>query len=284
MSAETLRLIVHGAAGRMGRRVVALAVEDPLVSLVGGIDRPGSPAIGQDLAVLAGLSASGVPLVDNWAAVDAGSSSSAGGAGRCVIDFSLPEAVDACVESCVRHQLPLVVATTGLEPSQHETLRGAAASIPICWAPSMSLAVNLTMRLAQQVTAALKDVVGGVDIEILERHHRYKEDAPSGTALKFGELIAEQLAPNGPVRHVHGREGKTGRRSAHEIGYHAIRVGDNPGEHTIVFGMLGERIELNVAASSRDCYASGAIAAAKWLQSRPAGLYDMFDVLGMKPR
>lgn len=282
---SSVHLIVHGAAGRMGRRVVALAVEDPAVRLLAGIDRRESPAIGQDIAGLAGLAPCGILLAGDWSAADTETATaSASPAGRCVIDFSLPEAVDGCVANCVRRGLPLVVATTGLEAHQHESLRQAAATIPICWAPSMSLAVNLTMRLTQQVTAALKDVAGGVDIEILERHHRFKEDAPSGTALKFGELIAEQLAPNGPVRHVHGREGKTGRRTAQEIGYHAIRVGDNPGEHTIVFGMLGERIELTVAASNRDCYASGAIAAAKWLQSRPAGLYDMFDVLGMKPQ
>ena len=148
----------------------------------------------------------------------------------------------------------------------------------------MSLAVNLTMRLAQQVTAALKNLASGVDIEIIERHHRFKADAPSGTALKFGQIISTELErdANVAVEHVHGREGQTGARTRNEIGYHAVRVGDNPGEHTIIFGMQGERIELTVAASNRDCYATGAIAAAKWLQIKPAGLYDMFDVLGLK--
>jgi len=159
------------------------------------------------------------------------------------------------------------------------SLADAANSIPIVWAPSMSTAVNLTMKVVQQITETLKDVAGGVDIEILERHHRFKADAPSGTALRFGELIAEKLG--GDVKHVHGREGETGQRTRNEIGYHAIRVGDNPGEHSIVFAMLGERIEINVAASNRDCYASGALAAAKWLQGKPNGLYNMFDVLGL---
>ncbi len=256
----------------MGRRVVALAAQDGEVELIGGVEHAGHPLLGSDLGSLAGGSPLQIDLSSQWpSGADA------------VIDFSLPAAVQSCVQTCIAAGSPLVVATTGLESQQQELLRRAGEQIPVCWAPSMSLAVNLTMRLAQQVTAALKNVAGGIDVEIIERHHRYKEDAPSGTALKFGELIAEQLQRDGqPVQHVHGREGKTGQRTANEIGYHAVRVGDNPGEHTIVFGMLGEKIELNVAASSRDCYASGAIAAAKWLQGKPAGMYDMFDVLGMK--
>lgn len=256
----------------MGRRVVALAAQDEAVELVGGVEHGSHPLLGQDLGTLAGGSPLNVSLAAQWPeSADA------------VIDFSLPMAVSGCVQQCLASGTPLVVATTGLEAEQQELLRRAGEQIPVCWAPSMSLAVNLTMRLAQQVTAALKNVTGGLDVEIIERHHRYKEDAPSGTALKFGELIAEELQRDGePVQHLHGREGRTGRRTANEIGYHAVRVGDNPGEHTIVFGMLGEKIELNVAASSRDCYATGAIAAAKWLQGKPAGMYDMFDVLGMK--
>lgn len=274
MPAEKLRLVVHGAAGRMGRRVVALACEDSAIELIGGIEQSGHPLLGSDLGALAGGAPADVKLAAQWPQeADA------------IIDFSLPQALDSCVDHCVASGTPLVVATTGLEPPQQTRLRQAAEQIPICWAPSMSLAVNLTMRLAEQVAAALRGVAGGVDVEIIERHHRFKEDAPSGTALKFGELIAGQLqTAEQPIAHVHGREGKTGRRSAQEIGYHAVRVGDNPGEHTIVFGMLGEKLELNVAASSRDCYASGAIAAAKWLRGRPAGLYDMFDVLGMSQR
>jgi len=280
MPASSLHLVVHGAAGRMGRRVVALAYEDLAVELVGGVEYDGNPLLGTDVASLAGLPPSGIALTAAWPRWPDTARS-----GRAVIDFSLPSAVDGCVRYCVQAGVPLVVATTGLEPEQHDILRSASESIPVCWAPSMSLAVNLTMQLAKQVTAALKDIPGGIDIEIIERHHRYKEDAPSGTALKFGNLIAQELQKDGgEVRHVHGREGKTGRRSAGEIGYHAVRVGDNPGEHTIVFGMLGEKIELNVAASGRDCYATGAIAAAKWLQSQKAGLYDMFDVLGMRDR
>ncbi len=278
---KTIKLAVHGAAGRMGQRVVALAADASESSaadftVVAAIDHAGHPKIGQDAGTVAGISQIGVPVAADWP-----------GAADVVIDFSLPEALDACVEQCVANACPLVVATTGLSEAQKNSLANAAHSIPIVWAPSMSLAVNLSMRVAQQITTALRDVAGGLDIEILERHHRFKADAPSGTALKFGELIGEAMADEEPVMHVHGREGHTGQRTRNEIGYHAIRVGDNPGEHTIVFGMLGERIELNVAASNRDCYAAGALAAAKWLvggndgQPMPAGLYNMFDVLDM---
>jgi 4-hydroxy-tetrahydrodipicolinate reductase len=140
----------------------------------------------------------------------------------------------------------------------------------------MSLAVNLTMKLCEVAGKALAQQ--DADVEILERHHRYKEDAPSGTALKFGEILARAM---GQTEHRHGRSGRPGKRPHEEIGYHAIRVGDNPGEHTIIFGMLGETIELSVRASSRDCYALGALAAAKFLVGKPPGLYGMSDVLGL---
>jgi 4-hydroxy-tetrahydrodipicolinate reductase len=144
------------------------------------------------------------------------------------------------------------------------------------WSPSMSMAVNLTMKLAEMAAHALKDC--DVDVEILERHHRFKEDAPSGTALKFGQLIAAAM---GQTAHRHGREGRPGKRPHAEIGYHAIRVGDNPGEHTIVFGCLGETMELAVRATNRDCYATGALAAAKFLVGKKPSLYGMNDVLGL---
>lgn len=265
---NSIQLAVHGAAGRMGRRVVALAAADSDFQVVAAVDHAENPLLGQDAGSIAGVPAIDVPLASDWPS-----------AAGVVIDFSLPTAVDACVAKCVSSKIPLVVATTGLTDAQKQDLAEAAKSIPVVWAPSMSTAVNLTMKVVQQITETLKDVAGGVDIEILERHHRYKADAPSGTALRFGELIAEKM--DGDVSHVHGREGETGQRTSNEIGYHAIRIGDNPGEHTIAFGMLGERIEVNVAASNRDCYASGALAAAKWLQGKPNGLYNMFDVLGL---
>jgi 4-hydroxy-tetrahydrodipicolinate reductase len=142
----------------------------------------------------------------------------------------------------------------------------------------MSLAVNLTMKLAEVAAAALKGNAGGTDVEIIERHHRFKQDAPSGTALHFGKIIAAVM---GQTQHTHGRQGIIGQRPGDEIGYHALRVGDNPGEHTIVFGLLGETIELTVRATNRDCYALGALAAAKFVARQTAGLYGMHDVLGL---
>ena len=265
---KPLQLAVHGAAGRMGQRVIALAAEDPEFEIVAAIEHADNGLLGTDAGLNAGMTALNVPLAADWPNY-----------ASCVIDFSLPVAVDGCIANCAAKKTPLVMATTGLTELQKAMLHDAAQTIPVVFAPSMSMAVNLTMKVTQQITETLKNVPGGLDIEILERHHRFKADAPSGTALRFGELIAEKM--DGDVKHLHGRKGETGQRTRNEIGYHAIRVGDNPGEHTIVFGMLGERIEVNVAASNRDCYASGAIVAAKWLQGKPAGLYSMFDVLGL---
>jgi 4-hydroxy-tetrahydrodipicolinate reductase len=170
------------------------------------------------------------------------------------------------------------MATTGLSEEQRQELRKAAESIPIVWSPSMSVTVNLAMKLAERAALTLKEAAGGVDVEIIERHHRMKEDAPSGTALKFGEIIAGAM---GQSVHRHGREGQVGKRPANEIGYHAVRTGDNPGEHTIIFGLLGETLEVTVKASNRDCYAAGALAAAKFLVGKQPGLYSMSDVLGL---
>ncbi|MCA9125915.1 MAG: 4-hydroxy-tetrahydrodipicolinate reductase [Planctomycetales bacterium] len=263
----TLTIAIHGAAGRMGKRLVALGSQDAELKITGAVENENHPAIGQDAGLLAGIESLGVSISSQWPD-DC----------QAAIDFSVPAGCEAALRYCAAAGIPLVVATTGLSESQMQLVHMSAASIPVCWAPNMSLAVNLTMKLAQRAAAALKSVPQGVDVEILERHHRFKEDSPSGTALKFGSLIAEEL---GITKHQHGREGLCGARQRNEIGYHAIRTGDDPGQHTIVFGMLGETIELRVAASNRDCYAQGALAAAKFLSGKPAGLYNMFDVLGL---
>ena len=249
----------------MGQRVVALGTRDPEISVVAALESPDYPHLGEDAGEFAGLGQIGLPL-----------SASVGVEVDSMIDFSVPKGTDASLKICLENKIPLVIATTGLIEVQAEQIQSAAKHIPILWAPNTSLAVNLTMKLSQVAAESLKN--HDADVEILERHHRFKEDSPSGTALKFGELISEAM---GQTVHKHGREGRPGARSHNEIGYHAIRVGDNPGEHTIVFAMLGEMIELTVRATNRDCYAQGALAAAKFLAKKPAGLYNMNDVLSL---
>jgi 4-hydroxy-tetrahydrodipicolinate reductase len=260
-----LNIAIHGAAGRMGQRLIALASADPDLTIVAAIDSPQHPRLGEDAGLVAGVKPLGVPLSASLdVPVDV------------VIDFSVSAAAAKIIDICHVKRIPLVVATTGLDWLQMEKLQVAARDIPLLWSPSMSMAVNLAMKLTKLAATALKD--RDADVEILERHHRFKEDAPSGTALKFGQLIADAM---GQTSHINGREGRPGRRPHDEIGYHAIRTGDNPGEHTIIFGMLGETLELTVRASSRDCYAAGALAAAKLLAEKRPGLYGMNDVLGL---
>lgn len=267
MASSKLKLAISGAAGRMGHRLIDLGAHDDTFEVVAAIEAPDHPQIGVDSGSAAGIGEIGVAFSNDYPD-DV----------NVVIDFSHPAGADAAVAHCLEHEIPLVMATTGLEANTIEKIKEAAHQIPIVWAPSMSLAVNLTMKLVETAGLALKDHSTGVDVEILERHHRYKADSPSGTALKFGEIVATAM---GQTNHQHGREGMIGERPRNEIGYHAIRTGDNPGQHTIVFGMLGETIELNVAASNRDCYAAGALAAAKFVAGQGAGLYNMYDVLGL---
>ena len=264
---KQVAIAIHGAAGRMGRRLVALGSADPELQLVAAIETADHPEIGSDAGLLAGVGPLGIPLTstlpDGVAAV---------------IDFSVPEATEVIARQCGERNVPLVAATTGLSDDQKQQIHDLARSVPVLSAPNMSLAVNLVMRLSQVAARALADHTSSVDVEIIERHHRYKVDAPSGTALAFGQVIAQEM---GQQTSRHGREGQVGVRTSDEIGYHAVRAGDHPGEHTILFGLLGESIELRVSATSRDAYAHGALAAAKFIADRPAGMYSMFDVLGM---
>ncbi len=242
------KIAVHGAAGRMGQRVVALGIADDQIEVAAALEGADHPQLGADAGLAAGAGELGVPLSDSLdTKVDA------------VIDFSVPDATSAIIATCIAAGVPLVVATTGLSDAGQAALHEAANKIAILWSPNMSLAVNLTMKLAEVAGKALKNHPSGADVEILERHHRYKEDAPSGTALQFGKIISDVM---GQTSETHGRQGRPGKRPPGEIAYHAIRVGDNPGEHTVVFGLLGETIELRVAATNRDCYAHGALAAA----------------------
>ncbi len=263
----SLKISISGAAGRMGQRLVACCVEDDDLQLVDAIDRADHPAMGADSGINSGANETGVLIGPEYC-----------GQTEAVIDFSTPDGAMKAINYCVANKCPLVMATTGLEEAEIEAIKKAAESIPVVWAPSMSLAVNLMMKVTEFVGKALKGLDGGVDVEILERHHRFKVDSPSGTALKFGQIVGDAM---GLTNHQHGREGVVGQRPQNEIGYHAVRAGDDPGQHTILFGMQGEKIELHVAASNRDCYALGALAAAKFAAKQQPGLYNMFDVLGL---
>ena len=252
----------------MGQRIVACAASDTVPwHLVAAIERTGHPRIGVDAGSLAGIGEAGVPISSTWSCP-----------ADVVIDFSLPEAVPGIVRTCLETGVPLVVATTGFDDAVRVTIVEAAKIIPVLQAPSMSLAVNIAMDLVSRAGTLLKRVGSRADVEIIECHHRHKEDSPSGTALKFGAIVQDAM---GQTRAVHGREGRPGARPADEIGYHAVRAGDNPGEHTILFGLDGESLSVNVRATNRDCYAKGALAAAAFLIGKPVGLYSMRDVLGL---
>ncbi len=229
-----IRLTVHGAAGRMGQRIVALAARDPQLSITTALDSPSSPMIGRDAGELAGIGRLGVPITAELSAST-----------DVIIDFSVPEAAVQLVNVCAERRIPVVVATTGLTEKQRAEVAAAAQFAPIVFAPSMSLAVNVAMKLVREAAKALKDIPDGVDVEIVERHHRFKEDAPSGTALKFGQIVADEM---GQSEHRHGRQGQTGKRPRNEIGYHAVRTGDNVGEHQIIFGSWAKRLRSTCAA------------------------------------
>lgn len=264
---DKFKVGINGACGRMGQRIVALTHADPDLEISLALESPSSPHLGTDIGELCGLGNIGIPVTDQ---IDRHPD--------VIIDFSIPEGLMTILPACADRQIPLVIATTGLTEAEQSEISSAAQMTPIVWAPSMSLAVNLLMKLVREAGEVLKQVPSGVDVEIIERHHRFKEDAPSGTALKFGEIISEVM---GQSEHVHGREGRIGQRPANEIGYHALRTGDNVGEHTIVFGLLGETIDLTVRGHTRDSYAHGALMAAKYLITQKAGMYSMNDVLGL---
>jgi len=264
---DTITIAVNGAAGRMGQRIVALAHADEELQVKSALEAADSPHLGRDAGEVCGIGRIDVPIAAELAE-----------APDVVIDFSLPAGLMSIAAVCGERQIPLVAATTGLSREQRDEVLAVSQMTPLILAPSMSLAVNVAMKLVREAARALEALPSGVDVEIVERHHRFKEDAPSGTALKFGEIVAEEM---GQTEHRHGREGRTGQRPRSEIGYHALRTGDNVGEHDIIFGMLGETLEVSVRSHTRDSYAYGALAAAKFLVKQGPGLYSMADVLGL---
>jgi 4-hydroxy-tetrahydrodipicolinate reductase len=260
-------LVMHGAAGRMGRRILALATEEQVFEITGAIDHPSHPDLGKDAGLLAGITSLGVKLDSQFSKT-----------ASVVIDFSLPDAVNQTVGWCVQNRTALVMGTTGLEKVHMDILQKAAEKIAIVQATNMSLGMNLLFSIVGKVAVALG---ADYDIEITEAHHRFKKDAPSGSALSLAKSICEATARDYPGCLVHGREGKDVPRQPGTIGMHAIRAGDIVGQHSVFFGTLGETVTISHNASSRDTFARGALRAAKWVLRQKPGLYTMQDVLGL---
>jgi 4-hydroxy-tetrahydrodipicolinate reductase len=264
------RVAIAGASGRMGRMLIeaVLAADDCV--LTAALDRPDSPALGQDAAAFLGQR-SGVAI---GADIDAALAAS-----DVLIDFTRPQGTMAHVAAAVHHGTALVIGTTGFDPAQKAAIAEAAQHVPIVLAPNMSVGVNVTLKLLEMAARALST---GYDIEIVEAHHRHKVDAPSGTALQMGEVIAAALGRNLQDCAVYQRVGHTGEREPGTIGFATVRGGDVVGDHTVMFLGTGERIEISHKSSSRATYAQGSLRAVRFLAQQPPGLYDMADVLGLK--
>ncbi len=262
------KLAIIGAAGRVGRRIIALASESGRFDIVAAIDRKDHPDMGRDAGLLAGTGALGVLLSDTCKSK-----------ANVAIDFSLPEATDKTLRQCTENNLALVLGTTGLDPEQRMAVQAAARSIPIVYATNMSVGMNMLFSLVGKVAAMLGE---DYDIEIVEEHHRLKKDAPSGTALTLAEKICEGTGRDFPGCLVHGRSGRDALREKGTIGMHAIRAGDITGVHSVIYGTTGETISLSHTAHSRDTFVKGALRAAQWLVGKKPGLYSITDVLGIK--
>jgi len=252
----------------MGRTVIEAVIGATDLQLVAALEAPANPTLGKDAGELVGRPC-GVRIETTLAA---------GKRADCMIDFTRPEATLAHLDTCLRAGMRMVIGTTGLSPPQIERIAAAGEKIAIVLAPSMSVGVNVAFRLAETAARALGD---DYDVEIVEAHHRNKIDAPSGTALRFGDLVARSLGRDLGDHAVHGRKGEIGVRRPKEIGFHAIRGGDIVGEHTVMFVGEGERLEITVRSGSRATYALGALRAARYLMGKDRGLYDMQDVLGL---
>jgi 4-hydroxy-tetrahydrodipicolinate reductase len=268
-----IRAVVTGVAGRMGSLLVRAVRDAEGFQLVGATEQPGTAAVGLDAGLAAGLGMLEVPVCDNLAKALQLSSGADG-----VIDFTHYKASVAHAEICAEQKVALVVGSTGFTPEARERITKCSKTIPIVMSPNMSVGVNLMIRMAGELAKVLGS---SYDVEILELHHRQKVDAPSGTALRLAEVLAETLGRNRAKDLVTSRSGPIGARSREEIGIQALRGGDAVGEHTVFFLGAGERIELTHRSTSRDGFATGAVRAAKWLVGKPPGLYSMQDVLGL---
>jgi 4-hydroxy-tetrahydrodipicolinate reductase len=268
-----MRVAIPGAAGRMGCTLVREVAADDNLKLVGAIEAAASLSLGKDAGAVAGIENKGVPIVGSLAE---GLANAEG-----VIDFTVPSVTVELAGLCAERGTAMVIGTTGLSAAEAEQIEQAAKRIPIVWAPNMSVGINVLIQLVQNAARLLG---ADYDLEIVEAHHKHKKDAPSGTALRLAEALAEATSERGTLaeRACYGRQGQSEGRPKDEIGIHTVRGGDVVGDHTVYYCTDGERLELTHRASSRQTFAKGAVRALHWLNDREAGLYDMQHVLGLK--
>jgi 4-hydroxy-tetrahydrodipicolinate reductase len=267
---EQMHIAVAGASGRMGRMLIEAIGQAADATLAGALDVAAAPGVGSDAAAFTGQPC-GVAIASDLATGLAKA--------QFLIDFTRPEGTLKHLEYCAAHGIKMIIGTTGFDDAGKAAIEAAAARTAIVFAPNMSVGVNVTLKLLEM---AAKSFSEGYDIEIVEAHHRHKVDAPSGTALKMGEVIADALGRDLSQCAVYGREGVTGERDPSTIGFATIRGGDIVGDHTVLFAGIGERIEISHKSSSRVTYAHGALRAARFLAGKQTGLYDMQDVLALK--
>jgi 4-hydroxy-tetrahydrodipicolinate reductase len=267
------KVIVAGAAGRMGSRLIALIKDSNALELVGAVEGKGHQALGEDAGEIAGCGKTGVRITDDLSVL------MEQGKGEVVVDFTTPDATLNHLRTVSQHRGAMVIGTTGFSASELEELKSTSRQVPCVFSPNMSVGVNLIYKVIGEMAKTLGD---DYDIEVIEAHHRLKKDAPSGTALKLAEVLANAMKRDLNQVGVYARKGMIGERKKQEIGIQSIRAGDIVGDHTVIFGGMGERIELTHRASSRDTFARGALRAAEWVVKQRPGLYDMLDVLSLK--
>ncbi len=270
-SATPLRIAVAGASGRMGHMLVEAVLESPDAQLVGALDLASSPAIGRDAAEFLGRTTGVAVASEAERALEHA---------QVIIDFTRPEGTLELIDHCTRRGVAMVIGTTGFDAAGRQAIADATKRIPIVFAPNMSVGVNVTLKLLEVAAGLLSE---GYDIEITEAHHRHKVDAPSGTALRMGEVIAAAQGVTLDEVATWARHGLTGERAQGKIGFSVIRGGDIVGDHTVLFAGVGERIEITHRSASRATYAQGSMRACRFLAGRAPGLYDMQDVLGLRP-
>ena len=265
-----MKIAIVGASGRMGRMLIESVLKDGSVELVAAIDQPGTSAVGKDAGELVGMPCGVIVTADMEAGI---------AKADCLIDFTRPEGTLEHLAVCRRHRVGIVIGTTGFGDAGKQAIADASREIPVVFAPNMSVGVNVVFKLLDMASRIMAE---GYDIEIVEAHHKHKIDAPSGTALRMGEVVAQALGRDLKECAVYGREGVTGERDPSTIGFATVRGGDIVGDHTVMYCGTGERVEISHKAGSRMPYALGSLRAARFLAGKNCGLFDMQDVLGLR--